>query len=310
MQSESVREGAARVLEKHAKSFRWAAAFLAPQARSDAAVVYAFCRYIDDVVDEADDVADARLALDETVAMLEGATEPSPLVEEFLHVSRRTGFGIEPALDLIKGVRSDLGVVRVADDQELSVYCYRVAGTVGLMMCRVLGVKSQRAERYAIDLGVGMQLTNICRDVLEDAQIGRIYLPLTRLDAVGLTPEALVSHATLPGEHGALTRTRVAAVVRDLLTTADAKYLSARSGYEYLPPRARLSIMVAAELYQHIGHVLRDVHGCDPLGGRVSVSPAQKARLTARVIVTWALDCSKRATRTFEGASRAFSEAL
>src|SRR5690606_28135777 len=135
-------------------NFRWAAAFFAPQARSDAAVVYAFCRYIDDGDGEAEDVVDDRLAHDETVALLGGATDPSPLVEEFLHVSRRTGFGIEPALDLLKGVCSDLGVVRVADDQELSVYCYRVAGTVGLMMCRVLGVKSQRAERYAIDLGV------------------------------------------------------------------------------------------------------------------------------------------------------------
>lgn len=296
------------VLGRHAKSFRWASLFLDAMARDRAAIVYAFCRHVDDVVDESTDMEAARKELDMTVEMLQGLKQPSVLVAAFLEVAQETGFGIEPALDLIEGMRSDLGPVRMADDEELFVYCYRVAGTVGVMMCHILGARGRDAQLYAIDLGIAMQLTNICRDVLEDAQRNRTYLPLERLRKAGLDAECVVQHARHPASSSAISRIRVADVVRQLLSTADTKYETARKGYVYLPPRARLSIMVASKLYRHIGILLRDHRACDPLLGRVSVSPSEKVRLTARAILEWASLTPMRAR--FETARNLVVEAL
>ena len=94
--------------------------------------------------------------------------------------------------ELLLGMISDLDVVRLQSDSELVRYCYRAAGTVGLMMCSVLGVRDLRALRHAIDLGIAMQLTNIARDVREDAEASRVYLPAERLSEYGVAPEDLV----------------------------------------------------------------------------------------------------------------------
>jgi phytoene synthase len=296
--SAEIQEEAKDVLKKHAKSFRWASVFLAPRQRTDAAIAYAFCRYVDDVVDEATSPQDAEKELDRVLLMLTGKVTPSPLLEAFLEVSERTGFGVEPALDLLLGVRSDLHAVRIKDSEELSLYCYRVAGTVGLMMCGILGVKDPRAKQHAIDLGVAMQLTNICRDVLEDAERGRVYLPASQLARRGISQEELKSALLAPGgANKDLARRAAGEVIFDLLVRADAKYLSARSGFPYLPGRARLSIMIASELYRHIGVRLRTHHNCDPCAGRVSVTPAQKASLTTKVVLDWLVLSSKELSR-------------
>jgi phytoene synthase len=285
----SVSQKAEEVLQHHAKSFRWASYFLSDAKRRDAAVAYAFCRLVDDIVDEATDEDEARRGLDEVESMLRATVEPSPLVAAFVEVADRTGFGLLPAFDLILGMRSDLGPVRLKTSEELSLYCYRVAGTVGLMMCGILGVGSERARSYAVDLGVAMQLTNISRDVLEDAGRNRVYLPAKLLERHGITQDRFL--ASLEGnsverEHS---RRAVSAAVFDLLVRADTKYESGAEGYQFLPPRARLSIMVAADLYQQIGILLREEFNCDPLVGRVRVAPSRKVLLTARALAKWSL---------------------
>jgi phytoene synthase len=239
---------------------------------------------VDDSADEAVSVTEAKRALDELEAMLKRRVDPSPLVSAYLALAERRGFGLDPAFGLLQGVRSDLGRVRVESDEELLTYCHRVAGTVGLMMSGILGATSATALGHAADLGIAMQLTNICRDVLEDAQLGRVYLPRCRLNEAGIESEDLVS-GRAPREPKL--RRSVAVVVCDLLEMADSYYARGRAGFRFLPVRARLAIAVAAALYQGIGHRLRDRHGSDALGGRTQLPPPIKARICLTATAGW-----------------------
>ncbi len=272
------------VLERHGRSFRWAQVFLAPQERADAAVVYAFCRFVDDCVDEAPSRESAERALLEIEAMVQGSNPSSALVQAYLQVAERRRFGVGPALDLIAGARSDLGAVLMDSDESLRLYCYRVAGTVGLMMAGVLGASEPEAKEHAVHLGMAMQLTNICRDVAEDLARGRVYLPAPRLHEAGVDPESL--RAPGAGERPQL-RSAVARVVSQLIDEADGYYALGRAGFRYLPARARLAIGVAARLYEAIGHRLRDGFAADALAGRVYVPIGLKVWLTVRALLDW-----------------------
>ncbi len=264
------------VLSKHARSFKWASRFLAPEQRDDASVVYAFCRLVDDTADEAADEERAAIELGFLRAELVGEAEPRPLVQAFLEVSERRSMDIRYALELIEGVQSDLGDVIFQTDAQLLRYCYRVAGTVGLMMCAVLGVDDRDALPHAIDLGVAMQITNISRDVLEDAGRGRVYLPAERLRAQGVEPEDLLA--------GTADADAVGWVVRDLLEMAEVYYGSADVGLAFIPARSRFAILVAARLYRAIGlKILRN--GCRVLEGRTWVGWAGKTYIVSRAFV-------------------------
>ena len=264
------------VMQKKARTFRWAARLLGTRCRDDAAVLYAFCRAADDAADEATDPASASAALD---ALEQGLTrEGAGPGRALAALAEQRGMSLSPARELLAGVRQDVGVVRVADDAELLQYAYLVAGTVGLLMCGVLGARNPRAERYAVQLGIAMQITNICRDVAEDAARGRVYLPERRLVAAG-TSQAEVLAGTAP-------RAAVSKVVQELLAVADGFYRSADLGLRYLPPRARLAVLMASRMYRAIGDVLRR-RDCDPFLGRAIVSPMAKVGLTLVAFVAW-----------------------
>jgi 15-cis-phytoene synthase len=262
------------VLSRHARSFRWAGALL-PRARlDDAAVVYAFCRLVDDLADESDDAATARRHLEALSHELDGRARPRDLVRATRAVLER-GVGIGPAEHLIAGVLTDLDPVQLPDEAALHRYAYAVAGTVGLMMCAVLGVHQPRAWPFAVDLGVAMQITNICRDVREDAARGRVYLPADALRARGVAPTRLVEAATEGPDLSDDEREAVGAVVRDLLDQADAYYFSADRGMRWIPLRARLAIQVASRVYRAIGVRLRR-RGGDAWAGRTIVGAADR----------------------------------
>jgi len=251
------------VLAKGSKSFGFAARFLPADQWDDAARVYAFCRLVDDVADdESAPAADRRRDLQGLQAQLHGDQTLHPVVAELFTVDRRRGLDLEAASALIDACQTDLQPVRVADDRQLLRYAYGVASTVGLLMCGVLGVHAPQARAFAIDLGVAMQLTNICRDVAEDATLGRVYLPAERLRAHGVEPEELLTGKASPQG--------VAGAVEEVLDLAEAYYASAWDGLHYLPFRARLAIVVAARVYRAIGLVLRR-NGCDALAGRTWV---------------------------------------
>jgi phytoene synthase len=145
------------------------------------------------------------------------------------------------------------------------------------MMCGVIGVTQARALPFAIDLGVGMQLTNICRDVLEDAHRQRVYLPADRLAAAGTSQAALLARAGAPRA--------VAAVVNDLLLLAEQHYDSAQQGMRYIPTRPRAAIAAASRMYRAIGWRLRD-RGGDALQGRTFVPGPHKALHLLRAALT------------------------
>lgn len=263
------------VLAHHARSFRLAATFLPRAAADEAAVTYAFCRLVDDLADEAPDRETAARDLALVDDELSGRSVPRPLIAAYLKVAHSRGVPVAAARELLNGMLTDLDEVRVADDGELVRYCYRVAGTVGLMMCGVLGVTADEALHPAIDLGIGMQLTNICRDVLEDAQRGRVYLPASRLAAVGLSHDDVLD-VTLADDLDR--RARLAKVVAELLELAEGAYHRAFHGMHHIPARPRTAILVAATLYRDIGLRLRDVHGSDAIHGRTMVPTAGRAK--------------------------------
>ena len=238
-------------LKRHGKSFHFAGKFLPKQSFGRCARLYQFCRFLDDLSDECDDPKLAAQQLGQIENDLLQADRRHPAVADFLDLAHECDLDLDPAVELVRGVRGDLTGVAFDREAELKQYAYRVAGTVGLMMSGVLGAKSPSAFRHAIDLGVAMQLTNIARDVSEDAKNGRRYLPA---DFFGKTP----SIETLAAGHTE-TCEDIRRVVRWLLEEADRYYHSGIAGLAYLPLRARLGILVAARLYQSIGSEIRQM---------------------------------------------------
>lgn len=264
------------MLARHARTFDLAGWFLPAARLDDAAVVYAFCRLVDDAVDTATSADEGRAEVLAIERELRGECEARPLVACFAELLDAWGLSRGVALELILGVRSDAGAVEVQGDPELLRYCYRVAGTVGLMMCGVIGVRDRTALPFALDLGIAMQLTNISRDVAEDARLGRVYLPATRLRAAGEEPAALVRGEAAAG--------KVARVVLELLGLADRYYESADGGLRFIPWRSRLAIVVAGRVYRAIGVRLRR-RGGDALAGRTVVPALEKAWWVAEALV-------------------------
>lgn len=247
-------------LTTHGRTFALASLALPADARDDAAVVYAFCRAADDAIDELRDPGElARLR-----AELVGMAPPRPLVATFLAVVDRRALPFGPALDLLDGVGSDVGQVRIADEAALRSYAHAVAGTVGLIMAPLLGARDRRAAAHAAELGLAMQLTNIARDVGADALADRVYLPATWLAAEGLTAaDVAAGHADPVALHRVVLRT---------LDEAEVCYQRGEAGLRYLPLRARVSIAIAARVYRAIGVVVRR-NGLLALRERAVVSP-------------------------------------
>jgi phytoene synthase len=283
------------VFSERASSFYWARRFLNTSHSERATRLYGFCRQVDDLADDRSSVSEAQSALCLVREALESGRSDNSALADMLQLMRECGIDPEIPLDLVTGVQSDLADVRVAEIDDLLRYCYRVAGTVGLMMTSALDVKAPQALPHAIDLGIAMQLTNICRDVREDALNGRRYLPAVLVGDI--EPAALVDPV---GE----VRDRAANAVETLLDLADRYYASGEAGLVYLPSGARLGILVAARLYQEIGGVLRR-RECDCWRSRARVGSVSKV-----VVTTRALAALPRVARVTETSPSALRQAL
>lgn len=255
------------LLARKARSFHLATSLLPADLRDDIAILYAFCRLADDLADESESPEAGDLALRRLDAELRGARPPSAVIAALRALAKRHDFPLTHAHALLDGVRSDLGPVRIEDDVQLLDYSYLVASTVGLMLSHLLGVRDPAAEPHAIDLGLAMQLTNIVRDVREDAERGRVYLPRTRLAAHGITPEQIID--------GTASRAALRQVCLELLGLADRYYESAEQGFRFIPLRSRLGVAVAARVYASIGWRIRRT-GHHPSDGRMVVPRAEK----------------------------------
>lgn len=250
----------------HAKSFRLAANFLPKENIDDIAVVYHFCRMVDDAVDEASSIDAAHRNLNEILEQLH-SNSPSSL-DLFKGVMARHHIPMHAVEALMQGCEGDLHPVRVETAAELARYCYQVAGSVGEMMSPLLNVTSTEAAQYAIDLGLGMQLTNICRDVLEDAERGRVYVPNIWLSEAGLSTTDILSLN--------IDASRMAVVIDRMLATAEVCYRRAFIGCRYIPFRNRLGILVARRVYRAIGLKLQSNHQSNPFHGRTMLTKWEK----------------------------------
>jgi 15-cis-phytoene synthase len=228
------------------RSFYLATRFFPPELERAAHSVYWFCRYTDDLVDEATSPEVAHRDLqqwdEELRRTLSGVPAQHPVLKLFGRTVHTYGIPHDYPLELIEGMRMDLAGTRYDDFQQLRLFCYRVASVVGLMMCHVIGFKGS-AESYAIDLGIAMQLTNILRDIGEDLQRGRIYIPRCEMERFGYSEEMLRARTVTP-EFRELMRYQVA--------RARVYYEQAQPGIGLLDADGRFAVRVAADVYAAI----------------------------------------------------------
>jgi len=279
----------ARTLAQHSKSFALAGKLLPEQQRRDAAVLYTYCRLADDSIDlvepeaQPEALAQLRSALD---SVYRGDVQHDVRLQAFQELVQRRSLPREYPEQLLAGMRMDTEAAQYQTLGDLLLYCHRVAGVVGLMMCHVLGLSDARALRNAAHLGMAMQLTNICRDVAEDWQRGRLYLPRRMLREFGA--DALNGLRPGPLPHAA--RESVALVVRQLLHEAERFYRSGDAGIPALPWRAAFSVHAARLIYSAIGgRILRADY--DVYSMRAVVPRSQKLRLlvVAALLTAWDL---------------------
>ncbi|GEC97491.1 phytoene synthase [Zoogloea ramigera] len=165
-------------------SFYYSFMFLPPERRQAITALYAFCREVDDVVDECHDLQVAQTKLDwwrNEVRQVYGGQPQHPVGQALKDVIQRFPLPMEQLLEVIDGMQMDLNQTRYLDWKALNLYCYRVASVVGLLSAEIFGYTNRQTLKYAHDLGLAFQLTNIIRDVGEDARRGRIYLPVDEL---------------------------------------------------------------------------------------------------------------------------------
>ena len=259
------------------KSFFAASRVLPARVRAPAIALYAFCRVADDAIDLADDPAAAVDRLDLRLDAIY-ARRPQSFESDRALAAVVDRFDLPRGLldALIEGFRWDSEGRRYETISELEDYCARVAGTVGAMMAILMGTRSRSALARACELGVAMQLTNIARDVGEDARNGRLYLPREWLRAEGIDPQAwLLQPVFLPG---------IGRVVARLLALADSLYQRAELGIAELPRDCRAAIMSARLVYAEIGREV-ERNGMDSMTRRAVVSTRRRTWLITRAML-------------------------
>ncbi|KQW42015.1 MULTISPECIES: phytoene/squalene synthase family protein [unclassified Roseateles] len=265
-------------LAHNSKTFHAASLLLPPAVRAPATVLYGFCRLADDTVDVE---GGRRLAITQLRRRLDRVFEgrPQPVPADRALAAVVAQFAIPRALLdlLLEGLSWDVEGREYETLDDLQDYAARVAGTVGAMMSLLMGVRSPDALARACDLGVAMQLSNIARDVGEDAAMGRLYLPRQWLREAGLDPAAwLAAPRFCPS---------LAGVVQRLLDAADALYARAASGVASLPLACRPGINAARLLYAAVGHEVTRA-GCDSVSRRAVVPRRRKQRLLFQAAIS------------------------
>lgn len=276
-----------QVTYTHAKTFYFASHFIPRSKRAACYAVYAFCRYVDDIVDvamEQGDVTrdDACRLVEQwrtAVGHLYDGTATSSDSEVSHHVLRAWEHTLQQyhiprhlPEELIEGVLMDTEVSRFATFDELREYCYKVASVVGLMTSEIFHYSSAKAIPHAIDLGIAMQLTNIIRDVREDAARGRIYLPQDELAAFGVTEDDILMSRWSD---------RMQRLIQFQVERAHAYYNSADHGIAYLEPDSRLTVQLMSTNYRNILTVVERAN-YHVFQGRASTSLWQKVTTIPR----------------------------
>lgn len=279
-----------RITKRGSKTFYFGSLLLPYHKRRAMWAFYSFCRYTDDLVDNAPTLSAQQL----TQKLAQWETEAKAAfdgrVRSEMHYMLAWSHSVAsfqipsaPPLELLEGCRMDLNKRRYANFEELRLYCYRVASTVGLVASEIIGYDDPVALNYAVDLGIAMQLTNILRDVGEDAQNGRIYIPLDEMQRFGYTEEELLQ--------GVINQPFVE-LMQFQIARARQFYQKALPGIEHLTPDSRLSIAVAANLYSRILDMI-ERNGYDVFTRRAYVPMGRKLR---ELLAIWRQRRAIRAT--------------
>ena len=252
-------------------SFYYSFLFLPQERRRAITALYAYCREVDDVVDECSDPGVARTKLlwwrDEVARLYDGKPQ-HPVSRALADVIQPCGITQEQLLTVIDGMAMDLEYNRYPDFDTLKLYCHRVAGVVGLMSARIFGYTDPRTLEYAAELGLAFQLTNIIRDVGEDARRNRVYLPLDELARAGLDASVIV--------HGkAQDHPAFRPLMEQQVARAEAAYDSAFAKLPAQDRKAQIPGIIMAAIYRTLlGEIRAD--GCRVLSHRTSLTPVRK----------------------------------
>jgi phytoene synthase len=276
-------EKSQRTIQRGSKSFALAARLFAPRTREGAILLYAWCRHCDDMTDEQvlgfrsegamAGSAEERLASleRETRRALAGEPVEEPAFAALQEVVRRHGIPERHPLEHLRGFAMDVAGARPETVDDCARYCYHVAGVVGVMMAHVMGARGEDTLDRASDLGIAFQMTNIARDVMDDAAAGRVYLPEAWLREVGVPQDEIARP-----EH----RAAVFSVTARLLDEAERYYASAQVGLARLPFRSAWAVATARRVYRDIGRIVRQ-QGSRAWDHRASTGRGRKVLLAA-----------------------------
>ena len=258
-------------------SFYYSFLFLPPNRRRAITALYAYCREVDDVVDEC---ADPQIAATKLVwwrqelARLYTGTPEHPVTQALLPILAEFNLPQEQMLEIIDGMEMDLQQTRYLDFKALSLYCYRVASVVGLLAAETFGYQDRKTQKSAPDLGMAFQLTNIIRDVGEDARRGRVYLPLDELKRFEV-PVADILNSRYSDNFRRLMEFQI--------ERAEHYYAQAMSELPAIDRKAQRPGLVMAAIYRTVlDEIKRD--GCQVLSQRTSLTPLRKLWIAWR---TW-----------------------
>ena len=228
------------LIKKHAKSFYWASIFLPKQVFKKCSSLYNFCRTLDDIVDDKNDIETRKINFLNFKKKFENKNFKDPIIKEMWSIIYSEKISTKIVYDLFDGVETDLvNKLIIKSKKDLLVYSYRVAGTVGLMMSKILKVENKEALKGAIDLGIAMQLTNIARDVFEDNARNRKYI-CTKFSSI-----------------------------KDTIKEAEIFYKKSFSSISVIPFRTRFAVIVARRIYKKIGDYIlkhKDIESYEKAG--------------------------------------------
>ena len=258
-------------------SFYYSFLFLPPERRRAITALYAFCREVDDVVDECQDPQIAATKLVwwrmEIARLYEGRPE-HPVTQALQAVLPKFNLPQEQLLEIIDGMEMDLTQTRYLDFKALSLYCYRVASVVGLLAAEIFGYEDRKTQKYAHDLGMAFQLTNIIRDVGEDARRGRIYLPIDELQQFDVKAADILN---------ARYSDNFRRLMEFQIERAERYYDQAFAPLAASDRRAQRPGLVMAAIYRALLKEIR-LEGCQVLTQRTSLTPIRKLWLAVK---TW-----------------------
>lgn len=270
-----------RVQRAHSRTYYFSTRLFPPEVRPHVHALYAFMRYADEIVDNpgatspGEQLASLELFEEETLAAVSGEPVPNPVLRAYANTVRERSIAPEDIRAFLASMKMDTSVTRYPTYADLEAYTYGSAAVVGLMMCRVVGAEDPTARDAACALGTAMQLTNFLRDVKEDWNRGRVYLPLEDLKRFSYGEQDL--GACVVDE-------RFVGLMRFEIARARGLYACADGGMRYIPRGRRYPVVVARELYAAILDRI-EARGYDVFSGRVATSRLEKIRVAARCAV-------------------------